>query len=406
MVFLSKEEESMKIGMILDAKFPPDPRVENEAVSLINAGHEVFIFCLKYSDEKGSEIINGIQVKRYSSNKMEYKLSALAYTIPLYSLLMKIKIECFILETKIDVLHIHDMRIAQAVFIANKKYKLPVVLDLHDNVPEVMKLYPHLQKFPGKYIISPKKWKIKEREFIERANNVISVSPEFLEDLEKRIPSSKDKLVLVPNTIRKSFYKKYKIDETIIKRYKNNFVILYLGDTHLRRGLKTAINATEKLKSKIRNLKLVIVGKNTTDSILKKYVQDLKLEDFVDFEGWQNVSLFQSYILASHVCISPLHRNLQHDVAYANKIFQYMSFGKPLLVSDAIAQKKIVEKNNTGLVHKEKDVEDFSSKVITLYKDEELRSELGKNGMDFVRNEFSWEKTSKKLIELYDNLTV
>ena len=83
-----------------------------------------------------------------------------------------------------------------------------------------------------------------------------------------------------------------------------------------------------------------------------------------------------------------------------------MSFGKPLLVSDAIAQKKIVEKNNTGLVHKEKDVEDFSSKVLTLYKDEELRSELGKNGMDFVRNEFSWEKTSKKLIELYDNLTV
>ena len=228
----------------------------------------------------------------------------------------------------------------------------------------------------------------------------------LMEDLEKRIPSSKDKLVLVPNTIRKSFYSLYKIDETIMRRYKNNFVILYLGDTHLRRGLKTAINATEKLKSKIRNLKLVIVGKNTTDSILKKYVQDLKLDDFVDFEGWQNVSLFQSYILASHVCISPLHRNLQHDVAYANKIFQYMSFGKPLLVSDAIAQKKIVEKNNTGLVHKEKDVEDFSSKVITLYKDEELRSELGKNGMDFVRNEFSWEKTSKKLIELYDNLTV
>ena len=69
-------------------------------------------------------------------------------------------------------------------------------------------------------------------------------------------------------------------------------------------------------------------------------------------------------------------------------------------------KKKIVEKNNTGLVHKEKDVEDFSSKVVRLYKDEELRSELGKNGMDFVRNKFSWEKTSKRLIELYDNLTV
>ena len=38
----------MKIGMILDETFPPDPRVENEAVTLINAGHEVFLFCLTY----------------------------------------------------------------------------------------------------------------------------------------------------------------------------------------------------------------------------------------------------------------------------------------------------------------------------------------------------------------------
>ena len=390
--------------MILDAVFPPDPRVENEAVSLIKAGHEVFLFCLHYGNQKQSEIIKGIHIKRYLSNKIEYKLSALAYTIPLYTICMTSKIVNFIKTHTIEALHIHDIRIAQAVFNANKKYNLPTVLDLHDNVPEVMKLYPHLQKFPGKYIISSKKWKIKEREFIERANKVISVSPEFLENLEKRIPSSKDKLVLVPNTIRKSFYKKYKIDETIIKKYKNNFVILYLGDTHLRRGLKTAIGATEKLKSKIGNLKLVIVGKNTTDSILKKYVKDLKLGSFVDFEGWQNVSLFQSYILASHVCISPLHRNLQHDVAYANKIFQYMSFGKPLLVSDAIAQKKLVEKNNTGLVHKEKDVEDFSSKVLILYNNKNLRNELGKNGKEFIENKFSWEQTSKKLLHLYDNL--
>ena len=149
----------MKIGMILDAPFPPDPRVENEAVSLVNAGHEVFLFCLKYADEKSSEIINGIQIKRYVSNKLEYKLSALAYTVPFYTFLMTRKIYQFIKETNIEALHIHDIRIAQAVFNANKKHNVPVVLDLHDNMPEVMKLYPHLQKFPGKYIISPNKWK-------------------------------------------------------------------------------------------------------------------------------------------------------------------------------------------------------------------------------------------------------
>jgi len=394
----------MKIGMILDAEFPQDPRVENEAVSLINQGHEVFLFCLKYNKKQEHEIINGILVKRYASNKLEYKLSALAYTIPIYSFLMKKKIKNFIKNHDIEALHIHDIRVAEAVFNANKEYKLPVVLDLHDNIPEVMKLYPHLQKFPGKYIISPNKWKVKEEEFIKKVNKVISVSPEFLESLEKRIPSSKEKLVLVPNTIRKSFYTDFVIDKTILENYKNSFVILYLGDTHIRRGLQVAISSLSKLKDKITNIKLVVVGKNSTDIILKQQVKDLKLEDYVDFEGWQNVSLFQSYILSSKVCISPLHRNLQHDVAYANKIFQYMSLAKPLLVSDAIAQKRLVEKHKTGLVFQDRNVKDFVDKMMILYKNESLRKELGENGKRFIEDEFSWEQTSKKLIHLYDNL--
>ncbi|TXD52048.1 MULTISPECIES: glycosyltransferase family 4 protein [unclassified Polaribacter] len=394
----------MRIGMILDAVFPPDPRVENEAVSLVKAGHEVFLFCLKYANEKTSEIINGIQVKRYTSNQLEYKLSALAYTIPLYTFLMQKKIHQFIKETNIEALHIHDIRIAEAVFNANKKYKVPVVLDLHDNMPEVMKLYPHLQKFPGKYVISPKKWKQKEEEFILKADKVISVSPEFIETLQIRLPIEKEKFVLVPNTIRKSFYEAYKVDATITEKYKNKFVILYLGDTHIRRGLQTAISAVDTLKLKIPNLKLVIVGKNTTDTILKQQVKYLNITDFVDFEGWQNVTLFQSYILSSAICISPLHRNLQHDVAYANKIFQYMSLGKPLLVSDAIAQKRLIERTNSGLVHQEKNVDDFINQVLKLYNDASLRNELGENGKKFVRNEFSWEQTSKKLLYLYDNL--
>ena len=394
----------MRIGMILDASFPPDPRVENEAVSLVKNGHEVFLFCLKYNKKQEDEIINGILIKRYPSNKFEYKLSALAYTIPIYSFLMKKKIKNFIKNHDIEALHIHDIKVAGAVFKANKNYNLPVVLDLHDNMPEVMKLYPHLQKFPGKYIISPKKWKIKEEEFIQKADKVISVSPEFLETLAIRLPKEKEKLILVPNTIRTSFFKDYIVEQSILEKYKNNFVLLYLGDTHLRRGLQTAIAAVATLKISIPNIKLVIVGKNTTDTILKKQVRDLEIADYIDFEGWQNVSLFQSYILASSICISPLHRNLQHDVAYANKIFQYMSFAKPLLVSNATAQQKLIEKVNAGLVHVDRDITDFTNKVLELYKNEDLRTVLGKNGKEFVQNEFCWEETSKKLLHLYDNL--
>lgn len=401
---MPKNNSTMRIGMILDKTFPPDPRVENEAISLIAKGYEVFLFCLKYSNELESEVIKGIQVKRYKSNKLNYKLSALVYTVPFYTQIMSKKIQHFLVSNAIEAIHIHDIQIADAAFKANKKLNLPTVLDLHDNMPEIIKLYPHLQKFPGKQLISPKKWKQKEESFIKKATKVVTVSQEFIEEVVNRTKIAREKIVLVPNTIHRSFYKNAVIDESILNKYKNNHVILYLGDTALRRGLQTAIEALLLLKEKIPTVKLVIVGKNTTDAILKQQVVNLKLEEFVDFEGWQDVKLFPSYIKASFVCISPLHRNIQHDVAYANKVFQYMSFEKPVLVSNAIAQKNLIERTNSGLVHLEQNSEDFAEKVLQLFNDNDLQKSLGKSGKSFVENEFCWEKTSEKLVELYANL--
>ena len=56
------------------------------------------------------------------------------------------------------------------------------------------------------------------------------------------------------------------------------------------------------------------------------------------------------------------------------------------------------------MIHEAKNVEDFTDKVLRLYKDELLRKELGKNGEAFIRNEFTWDKTSKELINLYNSL--
>lgn len=392
----------MKIGMILDDVFPPDPRVENEAITLINSGHDVFLFCLTYGNQKLHENINGIQIRRYKSNKLIYKLSALSCDFFLYRMIMKSKISDFIKKNSIETLHIHDIRIANAVFSSNKKYQLKIVLDLHDNIPENMKFYPHLNTFPGKYIISPKRWKMKEKEFILKSDKIITVSPNFAKDLIEANNLDPKKMVLVPNTVRESFYKNAVYSEEIKNKYFNKFVVLYLGDTHIRRGLLTAIRASKTLSKDITNFKLVIVGRNTTDNILIEEVKRLNLESYVDFEGWKDVSLFPSYILASNVCISPLYRSIQHDVAYANKIFQYMSFGKPILVSNATAQKELVESINSGLVHEQNNEEDFQSKVLELFENKEKSQELGDNGKEFIENEFSWELTSKALVKLYD----
>ncbi|CAM1357870.1 Glycosyltransferase involved in cell wall bisynthesis [Tenacibaculum sediminilitoris] len=392
----------MRIGMVLDAVFPPDPRVENEAIELIKSGHKVFLFCLTYGGEKKEELINGINVRRYKTNNFEYKMSALVYTIPVYTFLMRKKIKHFITSNSIESLHVHDIRIGEAAFSANKK-KLPIIIDLHENRPEIMRFYPHMQKLRGKLLISIKKWIQKEEEFIRKATNVVVVTNEAKKEIVKRVGVPSNKIVVVPNTVRKSFFENNSLPKISYEKTEEEFTMLYLGDTGFRRGLKTVLESMVELKKSIKKLTFVVVGK--TNPELEKIVVNLGLTNQVKLMGWQNDTTFPSWIKNSDVCLSPLHRNIHHDTTYANKIFQYMSLGKPLLVSDAKAQQEMVEKVQAGLVHEAENVEDFTQKMITLYESKQMREKMGQKGKEFVKEQFTWDKTSKDLKELYNKLT-
>ena len=76
----------------------------------------------------------------------------------------------------IEVLHIHDIQVAQALFMANKSLNLPIVLDLHENRPEIMKYYAHVQSFWGKLLIFPNRWKSFEYRIIKKADAVILIT--------------------------------------------------------------------------------------------------------------------------------------------------------------------------------------------------------------------------------------
>lgn len=390
--------------MILDKTFPPDPRVENEALELIKNGHELFLFCLGYSGVFEQENYKDIHIRRYPSNQLEYKLSALAYTLPFYSSRMSKKVAHFLVENSVEIIHVHDMVVAEAVMAANERFKLPLILDLHENRPEIMKTYPHLQKLPGKLLISTKTWKHKEEKLVQKADKVIVVTKEAKAELIKRTKSSVEKFVVVSNTVKESFFKDYKTEYSILEKYKNKFVLLYLGDTGLRRGLLAAIEAVGLLAQEPQmkeQLKLVIVGQNSTDAVLKQKVEELGLDSMVDFEGWKDVGLFPSYLLAAHIGLSPLHKNAHHDTTYANKLFQYMSFSLPLLVSDVIAQKNLIDEVGCGLVHRDRDVDQMAAQILSLYKDPALAHQLGRKGKTYIEEKFSWEKVSGNLKKLY-----
>ena len=394
----------MRIGMILDKSFTPDPRVENEAHILMQAGHELFLFCLDFKGRTSKDVHNGIQVRRYGSSSFEYRMSALAYTVPIYSLMLKGGIERFLKENDIDVVHVHDMVVAQAALWANRSLQLPTLLDLHENRPEIMSQYDHLRRFPGKYLVSLKKWKKKEEAMVRDFDHTVVVTDQARKELCERCDVPLGRVVVMPNTVRPEFFSKAAVDAQIADKYKDSFTLLYLGDTGIRRGLLTAIEAVQMLKDRISNIKLVIVGANRTDSILKEKVVNLSVEDFVSFEGWKNENLFPSYLSAADVCISPLHRNPHHDTTLANKLFQYMGFSKAILASDVLAQVDILERSGAGLTHKAEDPQDFVEKCLQLYENEDLRKEMGNKGKRFLEDEFNLTRVGSLLVKCYSEI--
>ena len=157
----------MKLGMILDAPFPDDARVSNECDELIKSGHEIFLFCLSYKKKfQKIEVYNGRHIRRYFCSKIAYKSSALANDLPFYTIKMKKKIRHFVVNNNLNYLHVHDIQIANAAAQICDELGLKFTLDLHENRPEIMKYYKHVNKIFGKLFISPNRWKIAEEKFV------------------------------------------------------------------------------------------------------------------------------------------------------------------------------------------------------------------------------------------------
>lgn len=395
--------------MILDNSFPPDPRVENEAITLINEGHEVFLFCLEFKDKSfynKKESISGIEACKYSCSKYTYKLSALAYTLPLYHLIMSKKIKHFISTNNIEVVHIHDIQIARSIFWLKEKMNFKTILDLHENRPEIMKFYSHVKSLKGRLLIHPSLWKKFEYKYIRKTDYLIVVTKSAKEYYQKEVGVSEEKIKIVPNTIRKAFYTHFKLSNNIVEKYKNDYVLLYLGETGLRRGTIELIRCIPFLIDHIPNIKLVVVGKSKEDDILKQEIKNLKIEKYVELTGWQPFDFFQSYITSAKIGCSPLHRNIHHDTTFANKIFQYSSLGLPLLVSDCTAQKEIVEELENGLIHKEKDPKGIADSVKKMYDNPKLYNQMSSNSSKGIKEKYNWEETSKELTFLYNEFNV
>jgi len=393
----------VKIGMILDHEFPPDIRVENEAVTLAENGYNVSILSFVHDKSmKLNDSYNGVNIQRlYKPKNWVKKGRALVNTpFDFYTSYWKKQIRKFIQSNNIDILHVHDLYMLGAAFKANKSIGLKIVADLHENYVDGLSNYQFANTFPGNLVISKRKWAQTEIEWCQKADYLITVIDEAV-DRYAALGVSKQKIHVVANYVNIKAFLNVVDDLQIIERFKNNFTATYIGGFDLHRGLESVIKAMPEIVKEIPEFLLVLVGSGKNLGLLKAMAQDLNVSDYIAFEGFQSPGKLPSYIKASSVCLIPHLKTTHTDNTIPHKLFHYMLLEKPVVSTNCNPLRRIIGESGSGKIYASNNASELAKLIISLYKNKDKLTEMGSMGKEAVINRYNWNAAGEKLTELY-----
>lgn len=387
--------------MVLDSQFPPDIRVEKEALSLIDAGHSVGL--LSISDYKKDEIVNYKGIKVYCVGLSKFiadKMHGLAAMLPWLDYYVANQVLKVLKQQNYDVIHLHDLYLFGAAAVLKKKIDAFFVGDLHENYIDALKDYKWSTTYPNKLLISFPKWERKEKEWLQLFDEIIVVNEGMREkNISKGVLEKK--ITVVSNSINTRLFDSYDLDKDIIRRFKDYFTLVYVGGFVSNRGLEHVIKGMPHLRKYNNKIRLLLVGDGEVMGELKHLTKKLNVEDVVEFEGWQPQSKIRSYLEASDVGLIPFKRTPQTDNSSSNKLYQYMYYGLPILATNCRSVEQLVKEENSGIVYEENNTHQFTNNVIKLCEDVDARKTYAENGKNAVKNKYNWNLEAKKLIKVY-----
>lgn len=406
----------MRIGMVLANKFPPDIRVSKEARVLIAAGHEVHL--LAQAQPAGSEtlddIVEGIAVHRVPYRRRLFPLlcsfrNACQHTFRPVDGRWAAEIEQYVRGFAPDVLHVHDLPLVGTAVAVGERHGIPVVADLHENMPAANQMgrasLSPLKRLVHAIVCNDRAWRRYEQKVLPHCARVIVVVPEAMERL---VNGSVDpaRVVVVSNTEDESTFPPTPADPEIVERYRDLWVISYVGSIGPHRGVDTAIRAMPLIAGSIPSARLVLVGARQDNRLkaLQRLVLESGASEQVDIVGWQPFARVGSFVSVSAACLVP-HNDSEHtQTTVPHKLFQYMIAGKPVVVSDVRPLRRIVEETQAGLVFEAGNPASLADVLLQLYRQPELAARMALNGQRAATGAYAWRHDAQRFLRLYTDL--
>ena len=244
---------------------------------------------------------------------------------------------------------------------------------------------------------------IKQISFFNPLKYIYFLEKILLRSYEKKISNSFDKVVFISRneeSITKDFVEKKRIKiigtsvdhkKKLYKYKTNNNKILFVGNiNYLPNKLACydfSKNILPRLNKKYPDLKFNIVGKiSFVDKLILKLYRNVEVHGpLINLD-----KLIKKSICG--IC------NLSIATGIQNKIFTYMSYGLPSIVSKKSHSKLLTKKNKEILVYRNE--KELLNNIIKLLKDKKFSNKISKNAYNCVKKRFNFSKIYSEYIKL------
>ncbi|MFV1974450.1 MAG: glycosyltransferase family 4 protein [Candidatus Scalindua sp.] len=186
-------------------------------------------------------------------------------------------------------------------------------------------------------------------------------------------------------------------------------IVSYIGNFHtlgLEKGLDTIVQSIPLVTRKYKDVSYYFVGgpMSYADgyiSSLENVNVDKRHYRFFDRQAYKDIHL---WLAAADVLVMPLpdHPRFSKNTS-PMKIFEYMSSGRPMVITDLPAFRGVLEHEKNALLVPTKDVESFSDAVLRLLQDSALANKLAKNAYTDVQKK-TWDARAKRIVQWIEKL--
>lgn len=192
-------------------------------------------------------------------------------------------------------------------------------------------------------------------------------------------------------------------------RLADYFIVMYSGNMGASSGLETLIESAYLLKD-YRDILFVFVGEGIIKDELIERAKKHKLENTRFFTYQPLDSLAYSFSSAD-IFIIPLKKGLA-GYSIPSKVYPILASARPYIacVEDESEIAEITREFDCGLIARPQDPVDLTEKIISFYKDKELRLRLGENakiaseGFGRAQGVKAYYELFKKLLEDKKNI--